>query len=473
MAQRMPALLQQHANSASALYAGGSLSFYASGTSTPLATYSDAGLSVANTIIATDAHLTLNSAGRPSVDVFLQNLPYKVTLRDSSSNVIWTADPVSSSDFASFTITKVGSGNPNGFVAGTAGSSGVLPTTYWDYTNSVMYFCTTTGVAAAAVWLAINASSTTAAILPPQGRLTLTSATPILTTEVVSATSVYYTPFVGNLVPLYNGANFVNTTFAELTLALVASHALSTIYDVFIFSDSGTVRVGTGPGWSVSTAGAGARGTGAGSTQLARLNGLLTNAQSMTARNGSNTYTVAGNYGLYVGSIFIDGTAGQVTCHNTYGQSRKWGVWNAFNRQRIYLKAGDTTASWVYTTNTIRSSNNLAANSLTVFQGLAEDIYDLSFRQKIGASASSGFTTASNGIGWNSVIAISGQRGWVGSNPSVTTVEVQGNGIAAFLQVPSLGINTVSALETAPNTDDPVTWFGGEDDMVLSALWWG
>ena len=145
--------------------------------------------------------------------------------------------------------------------------------------------------------------------------------------DVASATSVYYTPFTGTLVPIYNGSQFIPTAFTELTLTLVASHALSTLYDVFVFSDSGTLRLVTGPAWSNSGAGAGARGSGAGTTELSRLNGFWVNTVSMTARNGATTYSVAANRGTYVGSIFIDsGAAGQVTCHRAWGQSRKWSI---------------------------------------------------------------------------------------------------------------------------------------------------
>jgi putative ABC transport system permease protein len=35
----------------------------------------------------------------------------------------------------------------------------------------------------------------------------------------------------------------------------------------------------------------------------------------------------------------MDGTNGQVTCHRSFGQSRKWGLWNAYNRRPLYLKA--------------------------------------------------------------------------------------------------------------------------------------
>ena len=38
---------------------------------------------------------------------------------------------------------------------------------------------------------------------------------------------------------------------------------------------------------------------------------------------------------------------------------------------------------------------------------------------------------------------------------------------------PSLGINVITALETCPLANGNITWFGGEDDMILSAQWRG
>lgn len=71
--------------------AGGKLYFYASGTSTPLATYSDAALTTpnANPVIA-------NASGYWGA-IFLQALDYKVLLKDANDVQIWSADPVSGS----------------------------------------------------------------------------------------------------------------------------------------------------------------------------------------------------------------------------------------------------------------------------------------------------------------------------------------------------------------------------------------
>lgn len=311
----------------------------------------------------------------------------------------------------------------------------------------------------------------------PQGRLTLVTATPVMSSDQTGKTSVFYTPYTGNKVPIStNGTSFRVRSFSQLTLTLLsANHLASTLYDVFLFDNSGVITIGTGPGWSTNTAGSCARGTGAGTTELQLLNGLSTNKNSITARNGSTTYTVAANEGTYVGTIFIDSSAGQVSCHFSYGQSRKFGVWNAYNRVPIVLKAGDSTASWTYAGGSgIRASNNATANSVTVLSGLAEEMYDLRFSQiaQPGASSAGSATTALTFIGWNSTSGGSGKRGqstitMAGANSLI----IENDLVASFIQAPSLGINTVTSLENVAGTTG--TFQGTEAFMVLSASWRG
>lgn len=69
-------------------YPGAQLFFYASGTSTLLATYADEGLTVAN-----PNPMVANSGGMFS-NIWLQPLNYKVVLEDANGDEVWTADPV-------------------------------------------------------------------------------------------------------------------------------------------------------------------------------------------------------------------------------------------------------------------------------------------------------------------------------------------------------------------------------------------
>lgn len=456
--------------SSSAVYSGGTLNFYVTGTSTPLAVYSDETL-----VTSLGTSITLNSAGRPSTNIFLQNTSYKVVLQDSDGIVIWTADPVRPSDFLSFPKWSVGSGSPNGVLAGTAASSGIMPDKYWDYTNSIEYTCTTTGSSSTAVWTALNASASTPSVPAPQGRLTLTSATPVISADVIAATSVYYTPYHGNLIPIYNGSSFTPTVFSELSLTLASQHAANTIYDVFAFSNSGVLTLVTGPAWSNSTANSGSRGTGAGTTEYARVQGFLTNAVQITGRNGSSTYTVPANQGTYVGSIFIDATAGQVTCHRSWGTNRKDGVSNAYNRVRILMKGGENTG-WSWGTNSWRAVNDkptsfssnsfnvgsgTTCNSIIVFTGLAEEEFRLEYRGKMASNSSYAV-----GVGWNATNALSGFYAAT-TAPNSTAMSIAPG---TYIAPPSLGINVAIAIENA--LAGTSTLVAGEDDSLLTAEYW-
>lgn len=481
MAGRFVNPLPQFSDATPTMYAGAKVFFYATGTSTKLSTYTTKALSVAN-----PNPVVLNSAGRLPNDVFLQDLEYKVVLAPSTdsdppSSPIWTADPVSHRDQSLVAKTITGSGSPNGVVAGTAGSASILPDQYWDFTGLILYFCSTTGTSSTAVWTAINASSAAAVVPPPQGYLTLTSATPVILADVTAATSVFYTPDSGNLVPIYNGSSFTPTAFTELTLTLSSSHVASKIYDIFVFSNSGVLTIVTGPSWDAGTsgsvtAGSCARGTGAGGTALSRVNGIYTNAVQITGRNGATTFTIGANLATYVGSLFMDGTNGQVSCHRAYGQSRKWGLWNCYNRRPLYLKAGDGTSSWSYTTNTTRASNGSSANSLTVFQGLAEQIYDFIHAGTIvpGSIASGATGAGLVAIGYNSTTVASGKTGFQTlTNSTGGAVVVGGWPLnASYKAPPALGINVITALESGLGSTAG-SFNGAEASMVLSANWAG
>lgn len=448
--------------------AGYKLYFYATGTSTPQTIYSDYLLTapVTNPVI-------LDSNGYAG-NVFLNNLGYKVVLTDSNDVVQWTEDPVWASDYSTFAQIKPWSGNPNGLVAGVQGIQGALPgaSTIWDYANNILYICTTTGTSGTAVWTAVNAATATNYIAPPAGRLTNSSGQPILGGDVTGSTAVYFTPYYGNTIPIYNGTSFALNTFTELTLALVASHAANTIYDVFVFNNGGVLTMVTGPAWTNSGAGTSTRGSGGGTTQLALFNGFYVNNVQITGRNGSTTYTIAANTALYVGSILIDSGAGAVSCYTSYGQNRSWGVWNYYNRIPILMKAGDGTASWAYGTNTIRASNGSASNKITMFSGQPSSFYDIQFIQKVGATP-----TATNpgtidiGIGINSVAAFSGLIGETKlDNGAASAFTDQVMITAAYKSVPlPIGVQTISCLErVVNNASSTTTYFGTEPFMLLS-----
>lgn len=142
----------------------------------------------------------------------------------------------------------------------------------------------------------------------PSGRLTLTSGQAVQCANAIAAPTVYYTPYTGNAVPIWDGTNFVSRVFAELSLALDSNaahpgyHAAGAVMDLIVFDDAGTLRLGTGPAWS----GPNLIGTGAGSAQRSKVGAIWTNAVAASLRFGINSgdmRTVAAGAGTIVGSI--------------------------------------------------------------------------------------------------------------------------------------------------------------------------
>src|SRR4051812_49331438 len=63
-------------------------------------------------------------------------------------------------------------------------------------------------------------------VLYPQllspGRLTLTSGTPLTTSDVTAAGTVYFTPYNGNVIGLYDGTDWLAIPFTEQSISLAS-----------------------------------------------------------------------------------------------------------------------------------------------------------------------------------------------------------------------------------------------------------
>lgn len=402
--------------------------------------------------------VTVKTIATGSVGVDVPQGVCALLYANGSSNVVYADDTQNR------TITY--NGNPNGNVAGTAGSASTRASRVIDRSTNEEYLCTTSGTASSTVW-----SKNLPYSFASQGYLTANSdaTSPILTIDSLGATTIYYTAFVGNLMFIYNGVSFVPVTITggQLSLALSSSfQGANNIYDVLGFLDSGTPRIGFSPAWSNATAGSCSRGSGAGTPQFTRVNGISVNAVQQTVNNGASTYTVAANRGTLLGSVWIDTSAGQVTCNLTYGQSRKYGIWNVYNRLPIILRAGDSTASWVYTTGTWRAARAQSTNSLTVFSGMAEEWFILRYADFV-TNADPGDHPPLIGIGVNSTSSPSGLTGKVGGD-SGAGVDVGASLIGLYELSPALGIQTITALENGGGGGN-TTFFGTSAFMELYA----
>lgn len=87
-----------------------------------------------------------------------------------------------------------------------------------------------------------------------EGRLTLTTGVPVTSSDVVGATTIYYTTYLGNRIALYDGVS----NWSVFALSADLSIALGTLtsglpYDVFCYNNAGTPTLEI-DAWSSSTA---------------------------------------------------------------------------------------------------------------------------------------------------------------------------------------------------------------------------
>ncbi|WP_029582381.1 hypothetical protein [Bradyrhizobium sp. URHD0069] len=293
-------------------------------------------------------------------------------------------------------------------------------------------------------------------VAAPQGRLTLTSGVAITTADVTGVTSIYFTPVAGGAMPIWNGTAFVPTSFSELTLALDSTntdtgyHQSGKNFDLWIASDSGTVRLGTGPAWSSDTD----RGTGAGTTELDfSKSAIPTNKNTLTLRFGSatgNTISVPANQATYVGS-FRATANGQAT-----DSKAKRLLFNAYNQASRILRVADPNLTWTYSTATWRQVNGSTSNQIDVLLGLGGigvSLQSLSFC----SSSTATIRNVRSGIGLDSTSGIAsfdatGGAGGV-SNASALILNSFYNGY------PGLGKHSLTWLEMGGGADTQ-TWFG-------------
>jgi hypothetical protein len=230
-----------------------------------------------------------------------------------------------------------------------------------------------------------------AGIPPPLGRLTLASNTPVMTSNVLAATTLLYTPYLGTHAPFWNGANWEPGAFSELSVSLSdttyspAAAVAASNYDVFLWQSApGVWRLSRGPVWTNQT-------TRSAGTYLTRQQGFLVNAAAIM--NGP-----ALGYGLFLGSIATDAAGATVSW--SIGGSGSGGVaglldiWNMYNRPNCCAVSMDTGSPYTYTSATVRQARGNAKNQVSVLVGLPEDAISVAASVGVTTYAATGATVS-------------------------------------------------------------------------------
>lgn len=466
----------QFLTAAGAVCASCTLETYIAGTSTPLATCASSSMSAAATCTTSNGTtITLNSAGQvPNGSLYLiPGLTYKFILKTSGGSTIWTQDnigslqhvsidrlrlatnsvtiasgaiTVSESQYAVDTESAASADDLDTITASTATGTGSLLLLTPANVSRVVTVRDGAGniQLANGVNLSLNDSASSLLLYyngsnwvevsrsgPGQidvgiveGRLTLESGVPISTTDQTAKTTMYFTPYRGNRIALFDGTYWALYTFTQRELAL-GTLTDDLPYDVFIYNNSGTLMLEF-TAWTNAT----------------------TRATALTTQDGVYVKTGATTR-RYLGTFRTETTT------TTEDSLAKRFLWNYYNRVPRTLLVRETTDTWTYTTATYQQARGQASNQLAVVVGVAE----VPITVEVRAQASNTNT------GVNPIVAIGEDSATTKATlclTSFTRIDAAGQlsgPVATLKTYPAIGYHFYAWLEqsTAAGT---TTWYG-------------
>jgi hypothetical protein len=159
------------------------------------------------------------------------------------------------------------------------------------------------------------------------GRMTLTTATPVPTADQTAKTTIYLTPIQGGEIEVYNGYFWIEAKLVEISLSL-SGFTADKNSDLWVYDNAGTLALERTE-WTNDTTRA---------TAIAFQDGRYVKSGTVTR--------------LYCGSFRTTGTTGQ-----TEDSLLKRFIWNYYNRRIRPLQIYDTN-SHTYNTASWRSWNN-------------------------------------------------------------------------------------------------------------------
>ena len=260
-----------------------------------------------------------------------------------------------------------------------------------------------------------------------EGRLTLTSATPVTSADVSGATTLYWAPYAGNKVALYDGSSWSVSTFTQRSISLSGLTA-SKPYDVWVYDNSGTITLELLV-WTNDTTRA---------TALVLQDGVWCKTGALTRR--------------YLGTLYVDSGGGAVTSTLAIRH-----LWNYYNRCPLPLFRMDTTNSWTYTTATWRQANASTANQFDFIIGVAE--VPLNAELKVQGYNSSADVATYVGLGLDSTTAPTSGN-FTTCNPASSPSAGQEFALSsAYSGYPAAGRHYLAWLENS-TASGTMTWDG-------------
>lgn len=279
----------------------------------------------------------------------------------------------------------------------------------------------------------------------PGGRLTLQTLVPVMTSSQTAKTTIFYTPYKGNYVPIYNGSSFEPFRFTELsqtttdTTKSPAAVAANSAYDMFVWNDAGTLRCTRGPLWTNLT-------TRSSGTALVMKEGILVNNLAIT--NGPGV-----NKGTYVGTVRSNGSSQidwQLGGAASGGTAANLMVWNYYNRIMAVTQVTDNGTTYSYNGSASRQARGSAAMQVGFMSGMAEDAPFASYG---GSFQSAGVANSFAIIGVSQPDVTSSYQGPPALTQTVSTSNSTEGAVSTAWYAPLLGWHVIAALEQADGTN--------------------
>lgn len=266
-----------------------------------------------------------------------------------------------------------------------------------------------------------------------EGRATFTTGVPVTTSDVTAAETVYFTPYKGNRIGLYDGTNWELHTFAELSIDIPDATQMQ---DMYIYSNSGTPTI-----------------------ELTTWTNDTTRATAITLQNG--VYSKTGALTRRYVAAFYSTTAGNGQSEDSVAKRY---LSNYYNRVLRPMRVVEGTNTWTYSTAAFQQTNAAAANQLDFVVGVREDIVKA---QAIGisSSATADLTTAT-GIGLDSTTVNSAQILGSRSTPGGGASNIAST-IAEYEETIAVGKHLLVWLEYASGAT--VTWYGDNGGSIIQS----
>lgn len=338
------------------------------------------------------------------------------------------------------------------------------------------------------------------------GRLTLSTGTPVMIAGVTGATILYWTPWNGNQIGLYDGVSAWTTlTQAEVSIPLTQSQTGTTHNGTKIIdglTDTSQICVGMKISGTGAGVGALVQSVDSATQVTATVNSTASASVSITFKLPLSSvadvfgYNNSGSLKLefclwtsttarataitrqdgvivksgattrrYLGTVATTTTDGQT--EYSFGASASGGtaanllLFNFSNRRTVRPSVTDSGSAYSYATGTMRSARASTSNRINFIVGISEDGVEATYNA-FGFGA--GAAPISCGVGLDSTSVASGSLGAIGGDP---TDGGGGNLVAKYDGLPAIGFHFLQALEkgnggsSSFNTPDNSASFSG------------